>query len=93
MAYEEFLPEELILRDRLAVDRTRLAAERTVLAYIRTGFAFIVGGITVLGLSNSSVHLFAGGFGIAAGLTFLVIGIFRSIKFQQKLTPLQGQLK
>ncbi len=33
--------EDLILRDKLAIERTYLAKERTTLAYVRTGIAMI----------------------------------------------------
>jgi putative membrane protein len=42
--------EQLILRDRLAIDRTRLANERTVLAWLRTALMMLVSGITLLKL-------------------------------------------
>ena len=32
---------QLILRDRLAIDRTKLANERTFLAYFRTSIIFL----------------------------------------------------
>jgi putative membrane protein len=38
----------LILRDRLAIDRTALANERTLLAYLRTAMALLAGGGTLL---------------------------------------------
>lgn len=48
--YSRVTPEEMILRDRLAVDRTDLANERTLLAYIRTFLALLVTGVTALHL-------------------------------------------
>ncbi len=48
MADESLKPDELILRDRLALERTRLANERTLLAYIRTAFMLVVAGATAL---------------------------------------------
>jgi putative membrane protein len=50
MADDTFHPDELILRDQLALDRTRLANERTLLAYIRTAVMMIVVGATALKL-------------------------------------------
>ena len=50
MPYSQFRPEDLILRDHLAVDRTVLANERTLLAYIRTAILLLVSGITLLKL-------------------------------------------
>jgi len=47
-AYSERAVDELILRDRLALDRTVLANERTALAYVRTGVMFLASGVTVV---------------------------------------------
>ncbi|HEX9972006.1 MAG TPA: DUF202 domain-containing protein [bacterium] len=44
-SYQEFSESDLILRDRLALDRTVLANERTLLAYVRTALAFLITGI------------------------------------------------
>jgi putative membrane protein len=42
--YSLTVKEQLILRDRLAIDRTVLANERTLLAYVRTALTlFLVG--------------------------------------------------
>ncbi len=46
--YKQFLKDEIILRDHLALDRTILANERTLLAYIRTALAFMIAGIGIL---------------------------------------------
>jgi len=40
--YEGVKPDQLILRDHLALDRTELANERTLLAYIRTSLALFL---------------------------------------------------
>jgi putative membrane protein len=39
---------ELILRDKLAIERTKLANERTFLAYFRTGIFFLGSGLSIL---------------------------------------------
>lgn len=38
----------MILRDRLALDRTQLANERTLLAYLRTSIMMFASGVTLL---------------------------------------------
>jgi putative membrane protein len=44
------IPQEPILRDHLALDRTKLANERTLLAYLRTALVLILSGITIIKL-------------------------------------------
>lgn len=45
---------ELILRDKLALDRTRMANQRTLLAYVRTGMYFTVTALGVAYLGNNN---------------------------------------
>ena len=74
MRYEDLDPDELILRDYLALDRTVLANERTLLAYLRTAIALLAGGATLL-------KIFAPSWPIAtAGGTLIATGVFVSIK-------------
>jgi putative membrane protein len=46
--YSSTVKEQLILRDRLAIDRTVLANERTLLAYVRTALTFFLVGISFI---------------------------------------------
>lgn len=46
--YDQVDANALILRDRLAADRTVLANERTFLAYLRTALAFLISGVSLL---------------------------------------------
>ena len=50
MSEKSIIPEPLILRDHLALDRTKLANERTLLAYLRTAIMLLVSAVTVLKL-------------------------------------------
>lgn len=49
--------KDLILRDRLAIDRTRLANERTLLAWWRTALMMLVSGITLLKLFEGNITI------------------------------------
>ena len=40
--------DKLILRDRLAIERTKLANERTFLSYFRTGIFFLGTGLSII---------------------------------------------
>ena len=62
--------DELILRDRLALDRTRLANERTLLAYIRTAFMLIVAGATALKVFVETPAL------VVTAWAFVGLGVF-----------------
>ena len=77
--------EELILRDRLAIDRTRLANERTFLAYFRTSIFFVGTGISIVQIQffENVIHL---GWGlISLGPIVLVIGIYRLIHVKRRI--------
>lgn len=45
-------PEELILRERLALVRTKLANERTLFAYVRTSLYLLTAGIGILEIDS-----------------------------------------
>ena len=48
MTDESLHPNETVLRDKLAPERTRMANERTLLSYLRTAFMLVVAGGTAL---------------------------------------------
>jgi putative membrane protein len=63
-------PEELILRDHLALDRTRLANERTLLAYLRTALMLLVAGATAVKFVGESTSV------VVTGWLFIAVGVF-----------------
>jgi putative membrane protein len=79
-------PNELILRDHLALDRTRLANERTLLAYIRTAFMLIVAGATALKLfvETPAVVVTAWLF-IALGVFVVLLGTWRFVSMRRTI--------
>ncbi|OGH08313.1 MAG: hypothetical protein A2171_03010 [Candidatus Levybacteria bacterium RBG_13_35_9] len=66
--YENFTKKELILRDRLAIDRTILSNESTFLAYIRTSLALLAAGATLF-------HFFAEDYIQLLGMALIIIGL------------------
>ena len=68
-AYSEFRPEDLIIRDLLALDRTTLANEQTFLSYIRTALSLGAAGAVVIKLSPENPAM------IVFGCLLLVLGI------------------
>jgi len=79
MAAESSQPEDLILRDHLALDRTRLANERTLLAYLRTALMLVVTGATAVKFVADSPGVVVTGW-LFVGLGVLV-GLFGSSRF------------
>lgn len=75
--YTQFRPEELILRDHLAVDRTILANERTFLAYIRTALYLIAAGATFIHIFEEVAVVAVGWLFLPSGILMLIIGIRR----------------
>lgn len=70
--------EELILRDRLAMDRTRLANERTLLAYLRTALMVAVTGATAIKVFGDDRALVATGWAlVGVGVFVAVLGAWR----------------
>jgi len=70
-------PEQTILRDRLAIDRTVLANERTLLSYIRTALGFLALGVTAFELWDSTLARAAGAAALVLSLVLLFVGLKR----------------
>lgn len=87
--YAAVRPHELILRDRLAVDRTVLANERTFLAYLRTAFAFAVGGASLLHFIDRDWARIGGVSMIPVGAVLLAWGVQRFLRERRRLAPLR----
>jgi putative membrane protein len=78
MAYENLTSEDLILRDRLAIDRTHLANERTLLAYARTAFMLVIAGATAIkALPDDRLIVATGWALLACGLVVALFGAWR----------------
>jgi putative membrane protein len=93
MAYEDLKIEELILRDRLALDRTHLANERTLLAYIRTAFMLIVAGATAIkALPGDRVAVVSGWVLLAVGALVLLFGAGRFRTLRRRIRRDAGSL-
>lgn len=81
--------EDVVLRERLALERTRLANERTFLAYVRTT-------LTLWAATAALTELFSGirwsaplaALLLVAGGATLGAGIFRFFKIERRLKRL-----
>lgn len=78
-------PDELLLRDYLAEERTVLANERTFLAYIRTALAVAVGGVSLIHFIASTIADVFGIILIFAAIATFIIGIWRYIRTRRSL--------
>lgn len=83
--YESFAEEELILRDKLALDRTILANERTFLSYIRTMLAVMAVGATIIHFSDDQGIKSIGVITIMIGIAILLVGIKRTLSMSEKI--------
>jgi putative membrane protein len=68
MPYSKIDPDQMILRDHLAYDRTILANERTLLAYARTSIALYIAGGTLMKVLHRELPM------QCLGLVLMVIG-------------------
>lgn len=67
--------KDLILREKLALQRTILANQSTFLAFIRTSMYFLVAGISVNSLTNLKYGYFIEIVFMIISATLLIIGI------------------
>ncbi len=89
MEYYRVNPENMIVRDHLALDRTILANERTFLAYLRTAVGFAAGGITLLKVFDSLCWQVSGWAAIIAALLTLIFGFGRTGKMKRILEKIR----
>jgi putative membrane protein len=91
MTDERSSSEDLILRDRLALDRTRLANERTLLAYLRTALMLLVAGATAVKfVGESRSVILAGWLFIALGVVVAAFGTWRFAAMRQAINRRMG---
>lgn len=89
MPYSNFNPEDMILRDHLAYERTILANERTVLAYLRTGLALLAAGATLMRLFPGDQYFtILGTIMLVLGVIVTATGLIRFAVVTRKLRKL-----
>ena len=86
MPYSKINPDDMILRDHLAYDRTVLANERTLLAYLRTAIALLAAGATLVKIFPEEPSIVKiGAVLLSIGGAAAVIGIWRFVAVIRKL--------
>ena len=90
--YKRFKPEELTLRDELAIDRTLLANERTLLAYLRSGVALILAGVTFIHFAQEQWFKIIGILCLPAGIAFMLFGGVRYRRMSADIAATRKQL-
>jgi putative membrane protein len=86
MPYTKINPDDMILRDHLAYDRTILANETTLLAYLRTAMALLAAGATLFRLfADDAFFQVLGMVMLILGILIAVIGIHRFFAMTKRL--------
>lgn len=81
--------KDLILREKLALERTVLANQSTFLAFLRTSMYFLVAGISINNLTTIKYGVTIEIVFIVIAALLLLIGIYNY--FRQKKNILQSQ--
>lgn len=76
----------LILRDRLAIDRTVLANERTLLAYMRTAMTMLITGLSLMKFFPEWIYQILSYFFLVASGVIFFIGFLRYHQFKKELS-------
>lgn len=85
-------PNDLILRDRLALERTRLANERTLLSYLRTSLMLLVAGATAVKIVDvNNTVLITGWIFIGLGIVVGATGIWRFLAMRRAINEKTSQ--
>lgn len=85
MKLNEIINKDLILRERLAIERTDMAIDRTLLSFIRTSLYFAIAGMTVNSLLNLSYGLYIEIVFWLISILILAIGLYRFYQQKRKL--------
>ena len=80
--------DKLILRDKLAIDRTRLSNERTFLAYFRTFIVILSSGMAILKLEVLEEINNLGYFFLIISPIILLIGLIRFFHVRKHIRKL-----
>jgi putative membrane protein len=83
--YERETEADLILRDRLAVERTRLANERTLLSYLRAGVSLELAGVAMMQFANHRWYFALGVACLPVGAFAVAFGAWRYRKLAKAL--------
>lgn len=77
---------ELILRDKLAIDRTKMANQRTLLAYVRTGMYFVVTALAIFHFNENRTAFNWMEWGLMViGVALMVLGVISYFAMRKKL--------
>lgn len=92
--YQNYDPNQMILRDHLALDRTVLASERTFLAYARTALGLFSAGVACVKFIIDSPLIYVIGMVMltAAPIVF-IYGLVRFTSIRDKLSALNASGK
>lgn len=82
---EKRINRDLILREKLAIERTNMAIDRTVLSFVRTSLYFVVAGMTVNSLLKVSYGWWVEILFWISGAVILIIGLLNFYRQKKKL--------
>ena len=82
---EKRINKDLILREKLAIERTEMAIDRTLLSFIRTSLYFVIAGMTVNSLLKVSYGWWVEILFWVLGIAVLITGIIRYRQQKKKL--------
>lgn len=79
------LNKDLILRERLAMERTDMAIDRTFLSFLRTSLYFAIAGMTVNSILKAYYGWWVEILFWAIGIIILFVGVIKFFKQKKKL--------
>jgi uncharacterized membrane protein YidH (DUF202 family) len=87
------LESKLILRDKLAIERTMLSKERTALSYMRTGMSMILGGLFFIGyFQHGTIFSYVGYATVVVAVIFTIFGFMQNQRSMKVINTVMGEL-
>jgi len=84
--------KDLILREKLAVQRSFLANQSTFLAFLRTSMYFLVAGITINNVTTIKYGTIIEILFVTISVVLLFVGTFNYYNFKKKISESQKHI-
>lgn len=83
MKHQDAVNKDLILREKLALQRTVLANQSTFLSFLRTSMYFLMAGLTIQNIFSKGNYVFFEILLFIISVLVLILGIFNFIKHKK----------
>ena len=89
---EQNINKDLILRERLAIQRTFMANQTTLLSFVRTALYFLVAGLSIRGFFKLDVLVYLETLFFTISLILLIFGFYSFFRNKKQIKESQRHI-